>query len=497
MFGEAKDLTRGNTVGRVLLFTIPLLIGNVFQQFYNMADMIIVGRTISTSALAAIGTTGSIAFLVVGFSFGLTSGFTVITAQRFGAGDMAGVRRSIATSMILSLCVAAVVTFLATSTAPLLFRLMDTPPDILDDAYAYIIVIYGGFVATMFFNLFSGILRALGDSLTPLVFLVVACVVNIVLDYVLIVNFHTGVAGAGWATVAAQVVSVALCAVYSLRKFPAVRLRRSDFRFDRAFAWRHLSIGLSMGSQMSIIAVGIIVLQVGINRLGTDAVKAFSAAIKIDQFATLPLFSLGIAVATFTAQNFGARKFARIRECARKCSVVAVLMSVAGCALMIATGRFLLSQFGIDESEPGVVRDAVLYLNTTSLFYFVLGILFVLRNILQGMGKNTMPMASAAVEVAARIVATFTIVEWWGFWGVCVVNPATWVGAVAMLVIGYVRAMRDIRREAPGNFESVVLHYDAQAKFAPPMESVPSASVRLLVRAGETPGAKQGSVRLL
>ncbi|MCD8139968.1 MAG: MATE family efflux transporter [Planctomycetaceae bacterium] len=286
MFGQAKDLTKGSPLRQTLLFAVPLLIGNVFQQFYNMADMIIVGRTISTTALAAIGATGAIAFLVVGFSFGLTSGFTVITAQRYGAGDTDGVRRSIATAIVLSVAVTVVVTALSVHTAYPLFRLMDTPADIIDDAYRYIIVIYAGTIATVFFNLFSGILRALGDSLTPLLFLVLACIVNIILDYVLIVYFHMGVAGAGWATITAQAFSVLLCLLYSLKRFPIMRLRREDWRLEAAFAWKHLAIGLSMGAQMAIIAVGTIVLQIGVNRLGTDSIKAFSAAVKIDQLAT-------------------------------------------------------------------------------------------------------------------------------------------------------------------------------------------------------------------
>ncbi len=497
MFGQAKDLTKGNVVGQIALFSLPLLIGNVFQQFYNMADMIIVGRTINTTALAAIGATGAIAFLVIGFSFGLTSGFTVITAQRFGAGDEDGVRRSIATGIILGIVVSVVITALSVSTAYPLFRLMQTPAEIIDDAYGYTVVIYGGTIVTIFFNLFAGILRALGDSITPLLFLVIACIINIILDYVFIVYFHMGVAGAGWATVVAQACAVLLCLVYSLKRFPIVRLRRQDWRFDWAFAWKHLAIGLSMGAQMAIIAVGSIILQIGINQLGTDSIKAFSSAVKIDQLATQPLFSLGVAVATFTAQNYGARRFMRIRECARKCSIISVVMSFIGCLLIVVLGRWFLSLFGIGENEPQVVSEAVQYLNTTSLAYFLLGLLFVFRNILQGMGKNTMPTVSAATEVVVRIIATFTFLKWWGFWGVCIVNPVTWVGAVAMLLIGYFMAMRDIRREAPPNFESVILNYEAQAKFAPPMESVASASVRIILDHPENQKSNSESVRIL
>ena len=391
MFGQAKDLTQGSPARQILLFTVPLLIGNIFQQLYNMADMMIVGKTINTKALAAIGATGAIAFLVIGFSFGLTSGFTVVTAQRFGAGDEDGVRRSVATSVMLSLVISIVITIVSVTTVYPLFEIMQTPEDIIDDSYRYMLVIYEGTVATVFFNLFSGILRALGDSLTPLLFLVMACIVNIVLDYVFIVNFGMGVEGAGLATVLAQALSVVLCLVYSLKRFPILRLRRRDWAFSWDFARQHLGIGLSMGAQMIIIAVSTIFLQIAVNRLGTDSVKAFSAAVKIDQLATQPLFSLGVAIATFTAQNYGASKFGRIREGAKRGSIIAVLLSVFGCLVMYISGQWLLSLFGIDQKEPGVVAEALQYLRLTSFFYFVLGLLFVFRNILQGMGKNTMP----------------------------------------------------------------------------------------------------------
>ncbi|MCD8139967.1 MAG: hypothetical protein LUE17_09370 [Planctomycetaceae bacterium] len=206
--------------------------------------------------------------------------------------------------------------------------------------------------------------------------------------------------------------------------------------------------------------------------------------------------SLGIAVATFTAQNFGARKYARIREGAKKCSFVAVGMSLAGCLAMVLTGRWLLSLFGIGLNEPDVVREAVLYLNTTSLFYFMLGLLFIFRNLLQGMGRNIMPTAAAGAEVVVRIVATFTFVNWWGFWGVCIVNPVAWTGAVAMLVIGYYQAVRDFRRHIPPTYESVILNYDAQAKFGAPMENVPVASVRLTASPEVRSGDKE-SIRIL
>ncbi len=495
MLGAAKDLTTGTPIRRILVFSIPLLIGNIFQQFYNMADMVIVGRTIGTGALAAIGATGAIAFLVVGVSFGLTSGFTVITAQRFGANDGEGVRRSVATGIMLSLAISAVITAVSMTTVLPLFRIMQTPEDLLEDAYKYIIVIYGGTIATVLFNLFSGILRALGDSLTPLIFLIVACVINIVLDYVFIVNFGMGVAGAGWATVIAQAISVVFCVVYSLKRFPILHLRLRHWRIDWSFMRQHLTIGLSMAAQMAIIAVGNLFLQVAINQLGTDSVKAFSAAVKIDQLATQPLFSLGVAMATFTAQNFGAGKMQRIRTGARQASIVTIAMGALGCAAMILIGRWMLGLFGIGDNEPEVVRQAQLYLNVTSGFYFLLGLLFVFRHTLQGMGKNTMPMISAASEVVFRVFATFGFAQWWGFLGICIVNPMCWASAVVILYVGYVLAMRDIRFDQRPGYESVVLNYDGQVKFGSISESVPSASVR--IKLDNPPDDTSSSVRIM
>ncbi len=496
MLGQAKDLTVGNPTKQIALFAVPLLIGNVFQQLYNMADMVIVGRTIGTEALAAIGATGSAAFLVIGMSFGLTSGFSVITAQRFGAGDEDGVRQSVATSVVLALALSVVITLVSTMTAYPLFRLLQTPEDIIDDSYRYVIIIYAGTAATMFFNLFSGILRALGDSVTPLLFLVVACIVNIILDYILIVNFGMGVAGAAWATIAAQALSVILCLVYSLKRFPILRLRRKDWRIAWSFARRQLTTGLSMGMQMAVLAVSMMFLQVAINSFGTDTVKAFSAAMKIDQLAIQPMFSLGVAIATFTAQNYGAKKMERIREGAGRGVLICVCMSVFGCLVMIFSGAWFLGLFGIGANEPEVLRVARQYLNTVSMLYFLLGFLFVFRNVLQGMGKNTMPITASCAEILVRLIVASAFAEWWGTAGICLVNPLCWSVSVLILATGYFLAMRNVHfDEAPG-YGTVIVNYDGQAKFGSLAEGVPSASVRIKLEGKQSEGTKS-SVRIL
>ncbi len=495
MAGHTKDLTVGGPMRQIVLFTLPLLVGNVFQQLYSMVDMIIVGQTISTDAVAAIGATGSMAFLVIGLSFGLTSGFSVVTAQCFGAGDEEGVRRSVASSAVLTLLLSVVVTGASVCSAEPLLRLLDTPGDILGDSHRYVYILYAGTVATMFFNLSAGILRALGDSVTPLLFLVVACVANIVLDYVFIVDFGMGVAGAAWATIAAQALSAALSLAYSLGRFPILRLRRRDWRVSWPRVRRQLATGLSMGGHMAIVAVSVMFLQAAINGFGTDTVKAFSAAMRIDQLATQPMFSIGVAVATFTAQNYGAGKIRRIREGAFRASLLCVAMSFAGCLLMVLSGGWFLELFGIGENEPGVVLRAREYLNTVSALYFLLGLLFVFRNALQGMGRNVVPLLAAGTEIVLRLFTAPLFAGWWGASGICYVNPLCWAVAVAVLLTGYGLA---IRRAGAGGaaaepeYGSVVVSYGGQ----PTLASATSASAR--IRLEKRPeGTTKSSVRIL
>ena len=292
------DMTTGSPMRLIVMFTIPLLIGNVFQQLYSMADTVIVGRTIGVQALAAVGATGPLCFLVLGFFFGFSSGVTVVTAQRFGAKDARGVRRSIAMATTLCTAISAAATIGSVILTGPLLRLMNTPEDIFDGSYAYLVVIFIGIGATVFYNLISGIIRALGDSRTPLIFLIIASILNIALDFIFILWFGMGVAGAAWATVISQLASGVWCLQFARRKYSQFQLKRQDWRFDWNFAWEHLRIALPMAFQFSITAVGVIVMQTVLNTFGSTAVAAFTAAAKIDQLAVQPGFSIGIAIAT-------------------------------------------------------------------------------------------------------------------------------------------------------------------------------------------------------
>lgn len=286
-----RDLTTGTPAKLIFLFTIPLLVGNIFQQFYNIVDMIIVGQTIGKEALAAVGATGSITFLIIGFAQGLTAGLSIIMAQRFGAQDFRGVKKSFAVAIIISFTVTAILTVLSLVFLRPLLLLMQTPPDIIQQAQEFISVILGGMFASMAFNLLSNMIRALGDSRTPLFFLIFAVIINVILDLVFIINFHMGIAGAGYATVIAQISASLMCVIYIKRKIPLLQVSKSDFKIDKDTIFTHLNAGLPMAFQSSIIAIGAVVLQSALNSLGTDVVAAQAAAGRIDQFATQPMMS--------------------------------------------------------------------------------------------------------------------------------------------------------------------------------------------------------------
>lgn len=436
-----NDMTTGNPTRLLLAFSVPLLIGNLFQLFYSMADTVIVGRTIGVDALAAVGATGSISFLVIGFVQGVTSGFSVVTAQQFGAGDMQGVRRSVGTGILLSIACTVVLTLISALGAMWLLELMKTPSDIIRQAWEYIVIIFWGLGASMFFNLFSCTLRALGDSRTPLLFLVIACLLNIGLDFLFILRFSMGVAGAAFATIIAQAFSGVLCLVYSLWKFPFLRLKSEDWRLDPAFCWQHLRIALPMAFQFSITAIGAMIVQAALNSLGSAAVAAFTAASRIEQLVTQPLPSFGTAMATFAAQNFGAGKIDRIRVGVRRCCALAIGSGLLAGAILLLFGR-QLSQMVLGGEQPEIIEKSHQYLVIMAIFLVVLGLLFVFRNVLQGIGSSTVPLLAGACELIMRAAIAFSLAPALGYFGVCLANPGAWIGATIPLIIAYFAVMR-------------------------------------------------------
>ena len=446
-----KSMTAGSPAKLILLFALPLFIGNLFQQVYNMADAFIMGRMLGVNALAAVGCTGSLTFLIIGFAQGLSAGFSILTAQRFGAGEMDGVRQSYAASLVLGGVISLVLMAASMAGTRQLLVLLQTPPEILEDATRYLIVIFAGIPATMLFNVVSNVLRALGDSKTPLSFLVGGCVLNILLDVLLILYTPLGVMGAGVATVIAQLLAGAACVVYIHKAFPALRLHRSDWKLSRREVLRHLQMGLPMGFQSSIIAIGSLMLQYALNSLGSTAVAAFTAANKLESLGTLPLCSFGLAMGTFVAQNYGAGKLHRIRTGVLQCSAMALSWSVFMGMVFLVFGRQLATLFvGRDAQVTGL---SYIYLCVVAFSMWVLALLFIFRYSLQGLGQSFVPTFAGIMELVMRGVCAVCLVGPFGFTGACLANPMAWSGSAVPLVIAFFITMRRLTLSMPEHEE--------------------------------------------
>lgn len=436
-----NDMTKGSPLKIFILFSIPLLIGNIFQQLYSMVDTIIVGKCIGVEALAAVGATGAMSFLIIGFLIGLTGGFAVIAAQRYGAKDMDGLRHSVGTSIILCVFTTVVLTTISILTTKPLLRAMNTPDNIMADAKEYIMIIYIGIACTMFYNMIACILRAIGDSRTPLYFLIVSSILNIVLDLVFILNFKMGVAGAAWATVISQGVSGVLCFIYTKRKYEILKLSRKDFRYNSKFAWKHWALGLPMALQFSVTAIGVIVLQGALNLFGSTKIAAYTAACKVEQLVTQPAGTFGVTMANYAGQNLGAGRIDRVKEGVRKCSIITLIFAVGAAVILLVFGKPLTMLF-IDSKQLMSIQNEVLssaqtYLTIIAIFLPVLNMLFVYRNALQGVGRSLMPFMAGVFELIARTICAFTLPAVFGFAGICLAGPIAWFAAAIPLGIAY------------------------------------------------------------
>ena len=438
-----KDMTTGNPVKLILLFSIPLLIGNIFQQFYSMVDTIIVGRFIGVDALAAVGSTGSMSFLINGFVVGLTSGFAVLVSQKFGAKDEDGLKKAVSSALVLSVIATIVVTLVSVLLAKPMLNLMNTPDNIIDDAYAYIIIIYWGTIATVVYNIIAGILRALGDSKTPLYFLIVASILNIVLDIVFIVNFSMGVAGAAWATIISQGVSGLLCIVYTYKKYKILRLKKDDFKVKSRVYKKHLKIGIPMALQFSITAAGIMTVQGALNVFGSSAIAAYTAASKVLQIVMQPAITFGVTMATYCGQNLGAKNYIRIKEGVKKCTEISVITSIIAGIILVFGGKFFVGLF-IENPDASILAYAQECLNYSAIFFIPLGLIFIYRNALQGMGESFVPMMAGAFELIARALVAFILPRFIGYTGICLADPVAWLSAAIPLGIYYFKKMKSI-----------------------------------------------------
>ena len=426
----------GNPGKRILDFTIPIFIGNVFQQFYSMADTVIVGKFVGTKALAAVGSTGTISFLIIGFVLGMTAGFTVLTAQKFGAGDMDAMRQTVGSAAVLSVVMSVILTVIGMAGMKPLLTFMHTPADIFADAYAYIMIICAGIFAQMLYNLLASILRALGNSKIPLYFLTFAALLNILLDLVFIIVFRMGASGAAYATVISQGVSGFLCLIYIMKKVPILHLKKDDWKPKRYLLWTQLGIGFPMALQYSITAIGTMMVQTSLNLLGSVQVAAFTAACKIEQVVTQAYVAMGTTMATYCAQNMGAGKVKRIRQGFKAATIMGSIYSIVVAVLIMTVGKYMTYLF-LSGDVTEIMNLVDVYLKCVGVFFIPLAIVNLYRNGIQGMGYGLLPMMAGVAELFGRGVVAVIAANYKSYVGVCLASPAAWVMAGGLLIIMY------------------------------------------------------------
>lgn len=448
---KTTEMTAGKPYKLILAFAIPMVLGNLFQQLYNMVDTVIVGKFVGVNALAGVGSTGAISFLVVGFALGICSGFSIPVAQEFGAGNYKKMRKYIANSIYLCIVTAVILTFVTVMTTGSVLKLMNTPDEIFNDAYNYIIVIFAGLSATIFYNMLAGILRAVGDSRSPLIFLIVSSIMNIGLDLLFIITFKMGVFGAGLATVISQGVSALLCLVYTVKNYDILKFEKDELIPEKEYIIKLASNGYPMALQFSITAVGSIILQSAVNTLGTQSVAAITAATKIQTVAIGPMESLGIAMATYCGQNKGAGELERIKQGIRQSLAIQMIYCVASCIAVCLLGGVLTTLF-IDtkSTDPSsvlrITELSAYYLRLNGIFYPLLGVLFILRNSIQGMGYSMLPMLAGVSELVARAFVAVGFVSTIGFTAASLSSPVAWIMADVVLVITYAVKLREMKK---------------------------------------------------
>lgn len=436
------DMTKGNPMGLIIKFLIPVALGNLFQQLYNTVDSIIVGRFVGVKAFAAVGSTGTINFLLLGFLIGLTQGFTVIVSQYFGMGDVKGVKKATANAAILSLAIAAIMTGFSLLYMKKLLALMNTPQDIWEDAYSYICVICGGILCSVLYNMMASLMCAVGNSRSPLYFLGISVVLNCVLDLVFIICFKMGVTGAALATVASQGVSGVLCVFYVWKKMPILQVTKEEIRLETSIALKQIRVGIPMALQFSITAIGTIILQSALNLLGSIAVAAYAAAVKIEIVITQVFPALGSTMATYSAQNRGIGDVGRINRGVRCANVVSAVYAIVVGVLMFTMLNDCVALF-VSGDEVDAVKDfAIIYMRIAACCYIFLGLIFIYRNTLQGAGFAFLPMLAGVVELACRAVFAVMAAREKSFTGVCIANMSAWIGAAVFLMVVYYIKLR-------------------------------------------------------
>lgn len=441
---STKEMTSGAPLPLILSFTLPLLLGNLLQQTYSLVDAAIVGKFLGINALASVGASSSVIFLILGFCNGCCGGFGIPIAQKFGAHDYSTMRKYVWASLKLTTVMSVLIAIVTSLLCAFILRTMRTPENIFYDAYLYLLITFIGVPCTFFYNLFSCIIRALGDSKTPFWFLLFSTILNILLDLFCILVLGWGVAGASIATVVSQGLSAFLCYHYMMRKFEILQATPSERRFDRRLALNMLGIGVPMGLQFSITAIGSIMLQSANNALGTACVAAFTSAMRIKMFFLCPLESLGMAMATYCGQNYGAGKPERIWSGIKASFLLMGVYVVANFFILWFGAKYMALMF-VSASEVEIIKDTELFLHVAATFFPMLGLLCILRYSIQGVGYTTLAMLSGVSEMIARILVSVLAVPAFGYIAVCFGDPTAWMAADLFLVPTFIVIYRRLK----------------------------------------------------
>ena len=438
-----KDMTNGSPSKHILGFAVPMLFGMLFQQFYNLVDTIIVGKTLGVEALAGVGATGSINFMIIGFCMGVCNGFVIPVAQCFGAKKPADLRKYVFNGYICSIVFAIVLTLASVIFCRRILIIMNTPADIIDHAYNYIVVIFIGIPTVFLYNMVSGVIRSLGDSKTPVVFLVLSSIINVVLDFFLILVCKMGVAGAGWATVTSQLISGLTCLIYMYKKYDILKGDKSERVLDRRFITNLCMNGVPMGLQYSITAIGSTILQAAVNTLGSTYVAAMTAGSKMFNFTCCPFDALGSTMATYAGQNVGAAKIKRLGQGVRSAMIIGSVYSVLSLIALYFTTDYIALLF-VNASETTIIALTRQFILASACFYIPLTGVNVVRFCIQGMGFSVFAISAGILEMIGRAFAAIILNPNIGFMGACLASPIAWIAADAFLFPAFIHCAKKL-----------------------------------------------------
>ena len=438
-----KDMTNGSPSKHILGFAVPMLFGMLFQQFYNLVDTIIVGKTLGVEALAGVGATGSINFMIIGFCMGVCNGFVIPVAQCFGAKKPADLRKYVFNGYICSIVFAMVLTLASVIFCRRILIIMNTPADIIDHAYNYIVVIFIGIPTVFLYNMVSGVIRSLGDSKTPVVFLVLSSIINVVLDFFLILVCKMGVAGAGWATVTSQLISGLTCLIYMYKKYDILKGDKSERVLDRRFITNLCMNGVPMGLQYSITAIGSTILQAAVNTLGSTYVAAMTAGSKMFNFTCCPFDALGSTMATYAGQNVGAAKIKRLGQGVRSAMIIGSVYSVLSLIALYFTTDYIALLF-VNASETTIIALTRQFILASACFYIPLTGVNVVRFCIQGMGFSVFAISAGILEMIGRAFAAIILIPSIGFMGACLASPIAWIAADAFLFPAFIHCAKKL-----------------------------------------------------